>query len=71
LKIEVFVKTNQAVNRIDEIGEGKYSVSIKASREKGKANRELLKLLSKHFKGKVKIISGFTRRQKIIEVEIS
>jgi uncharacterized protein (TIGR00251 family) len=68
LKIEIFVKTSKRESRLIKIGEGTYDVSLKAPREKGKANTELIKLLSKHFKGKVKIISGFTSKHKFVEI---
>ena len=43
------------------------TVYLKSQPEKGKANQELLKLLKKHFKRDVRIKSGFTSKNKIIE----
>lgn len=47
------------------------TVSIKSRPERGKANMELIKKLSKHFnvpEGNVKIISGLTSRKKMVEI---
>jgi uncharacterized protein len=45
-----------------------YRVEIKSKPDKGEANKELEKFLSKHFKKKVKIISGHKSRVKMIEI---
>ena len=44
-------------------------VRLKKPAEKGKANKALVKLLSKHFNARVKIVSGLRSRKKIIEIE--
>ncbi len=47
------------------------TVSIKSRPERGKANTELIKKLSKHFsvpEGNVRIISGLTSRKKMVEI---
>lgn len=46
-------------------------ISLKSKPELGKANRELIKLLSEHFKistNKIKILSGFSSRKKVVEI---
>ena len=75
IKIKVRPNSNeQGVEKIpDEIFseegfEGFYFAKLKSSSEGGKANLELVKLLSKYFGKEVKIKSGFTSRMKIIEV---
>ncbi|MBU2638361.1 MAG: DUF167 domain-containing protein [Nanoarchaeota archaeon] len=43
-------------------------VSVKAAAEKGAANLEVVKLLSKHFKKPVRIISGFKSKKKLVQI---
>lgn len=46
-------------------------ISLKSKPELGKANRELIKSLSEHFKvssNKIKILSGFSSRKKVVEI---
>jgi uncharacterized protein len=66
--IRIIVKTNFSKNEIkyDEAFEA-YRVSIKARPIKGEANKEIEKFLSKHFKKKVRIVSGFKSSRKVIE----
>jgi hypothetical protein len=54
-----------------EVNNDEISVGIKAKPEKGKANRELIKKLSKHFnvsQSQVKITSGEKSRKKLIQI---
>lgn len=46
-------------------------ISLKSKPELGKANRELTKSLSEHFNvstNKIKILSGFSSRKKVVEI---
>jgi uncharacterized protein len=55
----------------DGEGEKTYKIRLKAVPEKGKANRELIKFLSKHYsvaKENISIISGKTDRLKLIKI---
>ena len=45
------------------------SISVKAPPENNKANLAVIKLLKKHFKKPVYLISGATSRNKVVEVE--
>ena len=68
MKIKIKVKPNsgkQGIIKKDDF----YLVYLKSSPENNKANLELLKLLKRHFKKDVKIKSGFTLRNKIVELE--
>jgi len=47
---------------------GAYRLNIKASPEKGEANKEIVKFLSKLLKKQVRIVSGLKSKEKIIEV---
>ena len=47
------------------------AISIKSQPERGKANREMVKKLAAHFgvsEDRVRIVSGFASRKKIVEV---
>ncbi len=55
----------QEVVKKDEV----YNVYLKSAPIDNKANTELVKLLKKYFDKPVKIKSGFTSRNKIVEVE--
>ena len=46
-----------------------YEVWIKEKPLDNKANLELVKILKKHFKKDVKVKSGFTSRNKIVEMK--
>jgi len=47
------------------------SISIKSPPERGKANRELVKKLAKHFgvsEDRIRIVSGMSSRKKLVEI---
>lgn len=64
--IQVRVKPKSEKNEVLSMDDGVLKVNVKAPPDKGKANKELIKLLSKHFKKKVEIISGLKSRNKRI-----
>jgi uncharacterized protein (TIGR00251 family) len=68
MKIEVKVSVKSGKQEIVN-DNGKYIVKLKSAPENNKANVELVKLLQKHFKKSVRIKSGLTSRNKIVEVE--
>jgi len=54
-----------------EVNNDEISVGIKSKPQKGEANRELIKKLSKHFnvsQSQVKITSGEKSRKKLIQI---
>lgn len=54
-----------------EVNGDEILISIKSEPERGKANRELVKKLAKHFgvgEDRIRIVSGLTSRKKIVEV---
>ena len=54
-----------------QVSGNEISISIKSQPERGKANREMVKKLAAHFgvsEDRVRIVSGFTSRKKIVEV---
>jgi hypothetical protein len=67
---KVIVKPNAPENKVisyDEVRDG-YRIAIKERAEQGKANREIVKFLSKLLKKKVEIIKGLKSREKILRV---
>jgi uncharacterized protein (TIGR00251 family) len=69
VRIRVVVKPNARENRVERVGDDEYFVLVKAAPKQGRANAVLLKVLSKHFGGQARILAGFTRRHKVIEIE--
>lgn len=65
--ISVVVVPGSGRQRIEESEEG-LKVWLKSPADKGKANKELVKLLSKHFGKTARIKSGLTSKKKRIEV---
>ena len=71
MKLSVKVKPNAKQQKIQEDGAGHLVVWLKSPPTEGKANRELIELLSKKFqvpKSQISLKSGQASRQKIIEI---
>ncbi len=54
-----------------EVVGDEITVSIKSQPQRGKANRELVKKLARHFgvsEQSVRILSGLTSRKKLVEI---
>ncbi len=72
MMISVKVNFGSSKSAIETIGENEYVVRVKERPVKGKANRELIILLAKHFKtgiSNIKIKSGATSTRKVIRIE--
>lgn len=67
MRITVKVKTNSKKQEIVQ-EDNHYKVFLKSQPIEGKANEELIKLLSRHFKKKVRIVSGLRGKEKIVEI---
>jgi uncharacterized protein (TIGR00251 family) len=68
----VKVKPNSKQQKIEELPDGSLNVHLKSPPVDGKANEELIKLLAKKFdvsKSSIRIKSGTTSRQKVIEID--
>lgn len=71
MKIFVKAKPNSKQEKIQEVDGTHFVVFVKALPVEGKANQAILRLLAEYFKlpkGNIRIISGYTSRQKVIEV---
>ena len=66
--IKVRVKTKSQERKI-VLEDNIYKVYVKSFPEKGKANQELIKILSKEFKKKATIIKGLKSRDKVISLD--
>ncbi len=70
MKISVKLHPNSSQEKIVEIEKNKkYEVWIKEKPIDGKANEELIKMLKKYLKKDIKMTSGFSSRNKILEVK--
>lgn len=70
--IYVKCKANSSKQEIEKLDNGGYLVYLKSEPEKNKANIELINSLSKYFhipSPHIKIKSGLTSREKILEIK--
>lgn len=71
MKIFLKVKPRAKIDKIEKISENVFHVSIKEPPEQGRANEAVISTLAEYFdisRSSIKIISGATSRQKIIEI---
>jgi len=68
MKIEVTIKPNSPKQELIKVSEREYKIHLRKQPIENKANLELIKLLKKHFKKEVKILSGKTSKKKLIEL---
>ncbi|MEC4815419.1 MAG: DUF167 domain-containing protein [Scytonema sp. PMC 1069.18] len=69
---KVKVKPSTKVQKIEEEADGSLTVHLKSPPVDGKANEELIKLLADKFdvpKSYVRIKSGLSSRQKVVEID--
>ena len=67
---KVIIKPNSSKNEIVGFDDNKkaYKINIKEKAEENKANKELIRFLSKILEKRIKIKSGLKSREKIIEI---
>lgn len=68
----VKVKPNSKQQSIKEETDGSFTIHLKSPPVDGKANEELIKILAKKFdlpKSKIRIKSGLSSQQKLIEID--
>lgn len=71
MKIFVKVKTGVKIENVKQLEDTRFIVAVSARPEKGKANEAVLCALSEHLKipfWRFGIVSGFTSKEKIIEI---
>jgi len=70
LRIQVKVKPNSRVGEVSQEGDS-FVVKVKEPPKEGRANRAVIGLLAEHFgvpQSQIRILSGFTTKNKIIEI---
>ena len=68
MKIKVKIHDGSSQEKIEKISNDLYEVWIRKKPVEGKANAEMIKVLKKYFNKEVKIVSGLTSREKIVEI---
>jgi uncharacterized protein YggU (UPF0235/DUF167 family) len=71
MKIFVKAKPSAREEKVEKIDDNNFVVSVKELPEKGKANEAIRNALAVYFKiasARVKIVSGYSSRNKIIEI---
>lgn len=72
MKINVKAKPDSNENKVEKIDDLNFVVSVKDPPVQGRANRAVIKLLSEYFHTpNVRIISGHTSRNKVVEIKIN
>jgi uncharacterized protein (TIGR00251 family) len=73
MKIFVKAKPNANEEKIEKIDESNFSISVKEPPVQGRANAAIISALAEYFKiskSQVRLISGFSSKQKIFEISI-
>lgn len=71
MRIEVSAKPRSMHDRIEKLSDTHYKVMVKEPPIGGRANRAIVKLLAEYFsvaEYQVKIVSGMTSREKVVEI---
>ena len=72
MKIFVKVRPKAGENKIEKIDNFSYKICVSEEPKNGKANLAVIKLLSDYFKVSskdIKLVSGFSSRNKIFEIK--
>jgi uncharacterized protein len=71
MKLNLWVRPNAKIDKIIE-DRSSFVITTKAPAKNGKANKSVIKLLAKHLaiaQSRIKIVSGFTNRNKVAEID--
>ena len=71
MRVNVKAKPNSHEEKVDKISDTELIVSVKESPVHGLANKAIIKALANYFnvsQVRVRIVSGYTSRQKIAEI---
>ncbi|HEY4476982.1 MAG TPA: DUF167 domain-containing protein [Candidatus Paceibacterota bacterium] len=74
MKINVKAKPRAYEDQVEKIDEQNFVVSVTEPPVQGRANIAILKLLADYFQvaqSQVRLVSGFTSRQKVFEIRIT
>jgi len=70
MRIQVKVKPNSRTEEVSRDGDS-FIIKVKEPPREGKANRAVIKLLAEHLgvtRSRIRILSGFRSKNKVIEV---
>ena len=73
MRINIKAKPNAREEKVEKIDDLNYTVSVKELPVKGKANEAIRNALAVYFKtssSRVKIVSGYSSRNKVVEILI-
>ena len=73
MRINVKAKPGAREDKVQKLDDASFVVSVKEPPVQGRANRAIIKLLAEYFgvpSGGVRIVSGHTSRQKIVEIDL-
>ncbi|MEK7603516.1 MAG: DUF167 domain-containing protein [Patescibacteria group bacterium] len=71
MRISVKAKPNSKEEKVEKFSDTEFVVSVKEPPVKGLANKAIIHVLAKHLnipQSSIRIISGYTSRQKIVEI---
>ena len=71
MRINVKARPNAKEEKVEKLDESSFVVSVKEPPVQGKANRAIINALAMYFgiaSARVKIVSGWSSRQKVIEI---
>lgn len=74
MRIIVHAKPNAKMGRVEEVGPQEFIVAVKEPPREGKANAAIIRALAEHFgvpPSRVRLVSGFTSRQKMFDVDVA
>jgi len=69
--ISIKVQPRSSKEAVEQLADGSYKVFTHSPPTDGEANKAVIEILAKHFKtakSDVKIVSGLTSRNKIVEI---
>jgi len=71
MKITVIIKPRAKKRQVVKSASGDYFVSVVSPAHEGKANEEVVEGVAEHFKvakSRVRIVSGFKSKKKVLEI---
>ena len=71
MRINVKARPNSREEKVEKISNTEFVVSVKEPPVQGKANRAIINALAVYFgiaSARIKIVSGYTSRNKVVEI---
>ena len=71
MRINVRAKPNSHKEKVEKVSDAEFIVSVKEPPVHGLANKAILRVLAEYFNispFRIRIVSGYTSRQKVIEI---